>query len=89
MAALDDQHDWLLVLSSPGSLRIQLSDLAADLDLYVRASGDDSCHSSRMAGSADDVVELGGAAAGEYRITVRPYMQGTGGSYSVTASVQP
>jgi hypothetical protein len=89
MTAVDAQHDWLLVLPSPGSLRIQLSDLAADLDLYVRVSADDSCHTSRVGGNTDDLVELSGAAAGEYRITVRPYIQGTGGSYLLTASLQP
>lgn len=65
----ETEQRWVLTLPMPGNLRVQLSNLQVDYDLYVHLP-DGGCRKSEESGPAVDVVEFP-APAGEYRIVVR------------------
>ncbi len=71
ITSTNSTHRWSLDLAQPGDLRIELTNLPADYDLFVTGPGNLRDSSTRAA-QADDVVTFRAAPAGRYEVTVRP-----------------
>jgi hypothetical protein len=85
LTAEDRAHIWTMTLPSSMDLRVELTNLAVDYDLYVSLP-DGRCESSLKSAGADDVVEVRGAPAGDYSIVVTGVSDPVAQPYRLTAS---
>ncbi len=81
----DRIHTWVLTLPGTMNVRIELSNLDVDYDLYV-STPDGRCQSSTFGGASDDVVELRAAPAGDYVVVVRGVADPSQRPYRLTAT---